>query len=369
MKKTDEPEKLPKGIYRRGSVFWVRYAGLDGKVVFQSTKTDKLDKAESFLADRKAEVRVGIEPQIKKIPNYTFKKLAEEYTKWIEGRQASAKVKGYIIGELKQRFGNVPLKRFSTMLVEQLQTDIIRKGFKNSYNNKVLNVFKHMFSKAVEREMVEADVLKRIRKVKLLREDRRLRYLESKEQCQMLIDSCDPHLKPIVIVALNTGLRKGNILNLKWSNIDLKNGFILIDMTKNGERLEIPINETLRQTLKDLPRLLDNGYLFYDPKTDKPDTVLKPYTDVKRSFASACRRAKITDFHFHDLRHTFASHLVMAGVDLTTVKELLGHKDIKMTLRYAHLAPSHKVRAVEILDSTINNTPTIQKLYNREIAN
>jgi integrase len=217
--------------------------------------------------------------------------------------------------------------------------------------------------------MVEADVLKRIRKVKLLREDRRLRYLESKEQCQMLIDSCDPHLKPIVIVALNTGLRKGNILNLKWSNIDLKNGFILIDMTKNGERLEIPINETLRQTLKDLPRLLDNGYLFYDPKTDKPDTVLKPYTDVKRSFASACRRAKITDFHFHDLRHTFASHLVMAGVDLTTVKELLGHKDIKMTLRYAHLAPSHKVRAVEILDSTINNTPTIQKLYNREIAN
>jgi integrase len=211
-------------------------------------------------------------------------------------------------------------------------------------------------------EMVEADVLKRIRKVKLLREDRRLRYLESKEQCQALIDSCDSHLRPIVIMALNTGLRKGNVLNLKWSNIDLKNGFILVDMTKNGERLEIPINETLRQTLQNLPRRLDNGYLFYGPKTDKP------YPDVKRSFSSACRKAGITNFHFHDLRHTFASHLIMAGIDLTTVKELLGHKDIKMTLRYAHLAPSHKVRAVEILDSTINNAPTIQKLYNRGIA-
>jgi hypothetical protein len=150
LKTTDEPEKRPKGIYKRGSVYWVRYAGLDGKVVFQSTKSSKLDKAESFLADRKAEIRVGIEPQIKRIRNYSFNQLSDEYNKWIEGRQASAKVKGYIIGDLKTRFGNVPLKRFNTMLVEQLQTDIIRRGFKNGYNNKVLNVFKHMFSKAVE---------------------------------------------------------------------------------------------------------------------------------------------------------------------------------------------------------------------------
>jgi integrase len=133
-------------------------------------------------------------------------------------------------------------------------------------------------------------------------------------------------------------------------------------MTKNGERLEIPINETLRATLEALPRRLDGGYTFYDPKTDKP------YQDIKHSFAAARRRAGISDFHFHDLRHTFASHLVMAGVDLTSIKELLGHKDIKMTLRYAHLAPSHKVKAVNILDGIINETPTIQKLYNQGVT-
>ncbi len=80
-------------------------------------------------------------------------------------------------------------------------------------------------------------------------------------------------------------------------------------------------------------------------------------------FKTALKNSKISDFKFHDLRHCFASHLVMAGVDLATVKELLGHKDIKMTLRYAHLAPAHKLRAVEILDR-LTGQPTIQKLYN-----
>ena len=98
--------------------------------------------------------------------------------------------------------------------------------------------------------------------------------------------------------------------------------------------------------------------MFHNPKTGKP------YQDVKRSFKSACRRAGIKDFHFHDLRHTFASHLVMAGVDITTVKELLGHKTINMTMRYAHLAPSHKVKAVDMLDSTINGKSSAQLLHN-----
>jgi integrase len=166
---------------------------------------------------------------------------------------------------------------------------------------------------------------------------------------------CDEHLKPIVVCALHAGMRKGEILNLRWENVDLKHGFILLDQTKNGERREIPINATLRETFTELfqgtkerPRRIDIPHVFYDPPTGKP------YRDVKRSFNTACRKAKIKDFHFHDLRHTFASQLVMARQDLTTVKELLGHKTLTMTLRYAHLAPSHKVKAVEVLDGVLN---------------
>ena len=143
-------------------------------------------------------------------------------------------------------------------------------------------------------------------------------------------------------------MRKSEILNLKWDQVDLKHGFILLDITKNGERREIPINKTLEATFRAIPRRIDIPYVFYNPETDKP------YNDIKRSFHAACRKAKITDYTFHDNRHTFASHLIMAGVDLTTVRDLLGHSDITMTLRYSHLAPSHKKSAVNIPDFVIN---------------
>jgi integrase len=151
-------------------------------------------------------------------------------------------------------------------------------------------------------------------------------------------------------------MRKGEILSLRWDNIDFKHGFILLDTTKNGERREIPINETLRGVLQGLTRRLDIPYVFFDNATGKP------YQDVKRSFNTALRKAGIKDFHFHDLRHTFASHLVMAGVDITTISRLLGHKSLTMTLRYSHLAPEHMSKAVDILDTVINRKPISTKL-------
>ena len=347
-----------KGIYKRGCVYWIRYAGLDGKTVYESSKSTKFKDAQVLLAKRKAAIAEGKQPEVKKIKNYTFRELTEEYLKWAERQRSFRSKKGFIL-QLVDRFGSLPLRRFNTMLVEQFQTERIDKGNKPATVNRLLATLKHMFTKAVDWDMVEEETLKRIRKVKLLEENnRRLRYL-SQEKCQDLIKNCEPHLRPIVITALNTGMRKSEILTLKWDNIDMKHGFILLDITKNGERREIPVNDTLKTTLQGLTRRLDVLFVFYDSKTGNP------YQDVKRSFATACRRAGIKDFHFHDLRHTFASHLVMAGIDLTTVKELLGHKTLTMTLRYAHLAPSHKVKAVDILDNTINKKPTIQKLYNQ----
>ncbi len=119
-------------------------------------------------------VSKGEDPEIKRIPNCSFHELAEKYRAWIKGRQDSAKVKGYIIGQLACDYGDIPLKRFNTMLVDQLQTNLIGKGYKPASINKVLNILKHMFNKAVEWDMTTEEVLKRIRKVKLLRVTGRL---------------------------------------------------------------------------------------------------------------------------------------------------------------------------------------------------
>jgi integrase len=231
----------------------------------------------------------------------------------------------------------------------------MNKGLKNSSCNGTIGILKRMFTKAVEWEMVEEDVLKRIRKVKPLRDDsKRLRFL-SKEECQTLINYCDSHLRPIVLTALNTGMRRGEILGLKWDeHIDLKHGFILLNKTKNGERREIPINDTSKSTLHSLTRRLDVP-VFYDPATGNP------YQDVKKSFKTALRKAKIQDFHFHDLRYSFASLLIMAGVDITTVSRLLGHKSLSMTLRYSHLAPAHMQKAVTVLDNALKKTISTKK--------
>lgn len=266
--------------------------GLDGKIVFESSGSEKFKAAEDLLIKRKNSIKEGKQPEVKRIANHTFKELSEKYLLWINGRQRSAQVKGYIIGQLVSTFGNLPLRRFNTLVVEQLQTNMINRGLKNSSSNKVLTVLKHMSAKAVEREMVKSETVKRIRKVKLLSDNsRRLRYL-SNEECQSLFNCCEHHLRPIAITALNTGIRRGEILSLEWEkHIDLKHNFILLDRTKNGERREIPINSTLKGVLQGLMRRLDVPYVFFDQAT------ASPFKDVKRSFKTACRRAG-RDFHF-----------------------------------------------------------------------
>ncbi len=159
-----------------------------------------------------------------------------------------------------------------------------------------------------------------------------------------LIKNAEPHLKPILVTALNTGMRKSEILNLRWEQIDLQHGFIYLDMTKNGYNREIPINTTLRDALQGVERTQGNPFVFPSPVTGKA------LISIKRTFKTALRRSRIADFRFHDLRHTFASHLVMAGVDMRTIADLLGHKSLSMSYRYAHLAPSHRQRAVGVLD-------------------
>ncbi|MFH0732913.1 MAG: site-specific integrase, partial [Candidatus Omnitrophota bacterium] len=210
--------------------------------------------------------------------------------------------------------------------------------------NRELACLKCMLNKAVLWGKLSANPAT---KVRLLKENNaRLRFL-SKEEIMRLLGNCAEHLKPVVTLAVFTGMRKGEILNLKWQDIDIQRGLINIYDSKNGSKREAYINETVKRALIAVRKNPESPYVFF-----RKDG--KPYYSLRKSFFTACNKSGILDFRFHDLRHTFASQLVMSGVDIKTVQELLGHKSIEMTLRYSHLAPSHKSRAVELLSQNID---------------
>jgi integrase len=140
-------------------------------------------------------------------------------------------------------------------------------------------------------------------------------------------------------------MRKSEILNLKWVDVDLHNGIIHIPDSKSGERRDVPMSDILLGTLIELKKKAKLDCVFTTSKGK-----VRPIKDIRTIFSNALKKSGITNFRFHDLRHTFASYLVMNGVDLRTVQELLGHKDFSMTLRYSHLSPAHKKDAVKVMD-------------------
>lgn len=208
--------------------------------------------------------------------------------------------------------------------------------------NRSLACLKSLFNKAIAWGKYHS--VNPVSRVKMFKENnKRMRFLE-KEEIHKLINNCDGHLRPIVIVALNTGMRFGELMSLKWTDIDYERHIIYLERTKNDEKRQSPMNDVVCDALMNIPKHSSSPYIFTSHKSNK-----NPYTTVKKSFFTALKKSDINNFHFHDLRHTFASHLVMNGVDLNTVRELLGHKSINMTLRYAHLSPNHKQKAVDII--------------------
>jgi integrase len=341
-----------KGLYKRGNVFWMTYK-VDGILYRYSTGKATQKEAEYVLACRRKEIKDDM-CNANKI-NCKVADLAKEYLKWAE-RQKSYKDKKLWIKQLIEVFGDHKVSELNTRGIEQWQSRRLQYN-KPSTVNRLLATLKHMVNKGTQWGMAGDGTLKQVRNVKQIPEDnRRLRFL-SVEECHTLIDCCAPHLKPIVTVALHTGMRKSEILSLKWEQVDLAHGFILLDISKNGERREIPIDNTLREMFTEMPHSIESINVF----TDRDGN---PYKDVKKSFRTALRKAGISDFRLHDCRHTFASHLVMAGVDLVSVKELLGHKTLTMTMRYSHLSHGHKRKAVNALDKVLSNDHTENSVHN-----
>jgi integrase len=221
--------------------------------------------------------------------------------------------------------------------------------------NRDVVVLRHMFVKAVAWGKALTNPVAHVKPLQV--NNRRLRYL-SHEEIARLLPIADDMLSPVLITALHTGLRRGELFALTWEDVDFKLGFIRVLHTKNGERREIPMTNTLRATLQHLPRRLSSDYVF-------PGKTGHGLVDIRKRFHRALQEAGIHGVVFHDLRHTFASHLVMAGVDLMTVKEFLGHKDMKMTLRYAHLAPDYKRAAITRLDTYMDTRQVTGEIIKR----
>jgi len=161
-------------------------------------------------------------------------------------------------------------------------------------------------------------------------------------------------VKRLVLLALNTGLRFGELHNLCWSRdsksnyVDVRNKVLVIhsSKTKSGKPRYVHLNKNALEVILSIPRT-QSRYLFCNPKTKKP------IGSVSRSFGMALEFAGIRDFRFHDLRHTFASHVAMSGVNLYVLKDLLGHSTIKMTERYSHLSPQKSHEALDILGDNL----------------
>ncbi len=215
-----------------------------------------------------------------------------------------------------------------------------------------LAFLKHLYSVAIADQLCEANP---VGAVKLLKENNsQVRFLSVDEQ-QGLFAELGPDNQQVVLVALHTGLRRAEQFRLRWDCVDLINRILTVPRSKSGESRRIPLNDDVLDILRGLPSRLKSAWVFPSGTGETPMDAQNFYNRV---FVPALERAGIDDFHWHDLRHTFASRLVMAGVDLRTVQEVMGHKTQAMTLRYAHLSQSHQLDAVQRLTTKPTGTTT-----------
>jgi len=277
---------------------------------------------------------------------------------------------------------NTPLSEISPRIMEKWRVDRVNQGIKSSTLNRDISSIKAALNKAVDWELIASNPLT---KVKPLKEDNSpmIRYLNEGEESRMRnalrereerqrqdrrsrnkwceqrgyppLPSLDTspfvdHLKPLVLLSMNTGLRRGELLKLRWEQVclgDQPQVTIIGSSTKNSSTRHVPLNSEAREILFSWNKQNGSptsGWVF--PSNSSQGHL----TELKTAWNRLLIEAKIENFRWHDLRHHFASALVIRGIDLNTVRELLGHGDIKTTLRYAHLAPYIKAQAVAKLN-------------------
>jgi integrase len=308
--------------------------------------------------------------------------LDEQYEPWAVTHLRTASFQLKRIRSDFKEWLDMPMVEMDPVLIERWRAVRVRAGTKPVTVNRNLQRLRALVGKAVEWQAIDRHPFSAL---KPLKHDRsgRVRYLDEEEEHQLrdaLLTREDKlrkdrerfnawriarhkaplplrnqeyvdHLRPIVLLALNTGLRRGELLALMWKDVNMKTKWITVagQTSKNNQTRRVPLNAEAATILEGWNRqskgLLTGSYVFAGNKG-------KRMTAITTAWRSLRRLARLRNFHFHDLRHHFASRLVQSGVDLNSVRELLGHSDIKMVLRYAHLAPEGLASAVEKIART-----------------
>jgi integrase len=348
-------------VRKRGNAFQIDYFDPGGKRIRKNF--DKKKDAEAEYAKRISLIAEGRYLDIKPEFLTSMGCVLDKYKENHKHQTSYKRYKKSCLNNFKEYFGeDRQISSVRYVDIETYRNHLRQKPTpggalrKDASVNREMSCLHHVFDKAKDWEMIETSPFDRGKSLILKENNQRLRFL-TEEEIHRLLVACSVHLRPIVICALNTGMRRAEILSLKWDQI--RNGFIYLTKTKTNEARQIPVNDTLellfRQIRQKHQLRSDHVFLYWKEriKTGK-DWIGPPLNEVKRSFHAALKRAQIEDFHFHDLRHTFASQIIMNGGGIKDVQEILGHKTMTMTLRYAHLSQEHKKQTVNLLNRLTN---------------
>ena len=328
------------GVYRpkKSRYYWIDFY-YKGKRYRESSGSPRKRDAEMLLARRKYEIRQAkFNADAQKVATKLYE-FIPQYMDWAKTHKKPSTIeRNYqFLNHLKPHFGQLLLTEIGLISAEEYKKVRIAEEASNATINRERSFLKAVLNKAVKWGIIDQNPLKGMEP---LPESHLFNRYLTVDETLALIDACEPHLRPLIVTGIFTGLRWGSVLKLKWNELDLTNSIITLTTSKN-EVLVYPLPEPVKEEISQIKR---NGqaYVFINPETDRP------WRNLRKAFNRAKTKAKITKpFRFHDLRHSFASNLVMNGQDLKTVQELLGHRSLATTLRYVHLNILHKKKAVD----------------------
>jgi integrase len=348
------------GIYLRGRTWWLDFWHDGKRHQLRLGKGINRAAAGELAAVKRAQVLKGEAGIGRKRKDLPFEKAAEEFRKWADANKRPKTAKHYrsCLGRLERAFAGKSLGELHPFLIEKYRRGRLEAGARVT-SNRELAVLRALFNRSLEWGKFEGE--NPASKVKPVKEPRgRLRYLEPEEEAKLLAAAGEP-LRTIVLVGIHAGLRiQSEALTLRQADVDLRRGLLTVQAAyaKSGQTRSVPLNSLLREALG-RRRMQDGTGEHVFRRRDG-----RPYRSIVTAFATARKRAGLgKDVTPHVLRHTFASRLVMAGVDLRTAMELGGWSSLDMVQRYAHLSPSHKAEAVERLAAKApesgQNSPTL----------